>query len=192
MKQFETLSKGLYKHDQIKDFIYVKQYIFSKKGNKKYLAIRFENGSDVLFDRMSFTVTTLDSKGAVIENIPIECKKMNARPKECFEYDRVIKVTPGCADFKVSFGAVYSGEVMYTEHGGRMVARYVRESKREEETGSYSYLPPKPEKKHTGWMKLLALLALVAIVGGNVLYIVNSIQEETTYRREIAYQRHME
>ncbi len=190
IRDIDILSKGLYRHAQIKDFVYVKHYIFSRKGNKKYLALRFENGSDVVFDSISFTVTTLDSNGTVLEKIPVTYKKISVKPGESFAYDKLIRVKPDCTDFTVAFDAVYSGEVVYTEHAGHAVARYAGKNSLLEDDNSYhAKIPPKKAKKHNVLMRLVAFLALLVIVVANVIYIVTAISNENERRREEYYAR---
>ena len=182
-KDFEVLSKGAYRHSQINDFIHVKQFIFSKRGNRKYLALNFENGADADFDSIAFTVTLLDAKGRVIEKIPITCKRICVRAGECYAYGKLIRVKPECSDFTVVFDEVYSGDVVYTEEGGRAVARYAKRTVEADE-GYVNTAPPKPAKKHRVLMKLVAIIALAIVIGSNVWYITDSIREENEIRRE--------
>ncbi|MBP3369706.1 MAG: hypothetical protein J6L85_03035 [Clostridia bacterium] len=190
IRDIDILSKGIYRHAQIKNFLNVKQYIFSRKGNKKYLALRFENGADVVFDSMSFTVTTLDSNGSVLEKIPVVCKKIKIRPGEIFAYDKLIRVKSDCTDFTVTFNEVYSGLVVYTEYAGHPVARYAKKnSSLEGDAPFVSRMAPKPPKKHNIIMKLIALLALIIIVATNAIYIVTAISNENERRREEYYER---
>lgn len=184
-QQIDILSKGVYRHSYIKNFIYPKYYMFVRKNNKKYLSIRFENGSDTVFDSVAFTVMALDSSGDVIERIPVTYSDVSIKPGESFTNNKMVRVKPECSDFKVVFDRVYSGDVVYSEQGGHAIARYAKKSLLSlAQISSGRDSAPKPIRKRGFLMAVVALLAVVIIIGANFAYILGSISAESERRRE--------
>ena len=184
-RDIDILTRGLYKHSTIKNFIRVKNYMFVRKHNKKYLALRFVNDSETTFDSMAFTLVALDSVGNVIERIPISYKNIALHPSEEFTGNKMVRVKPECCDFKVIFDKVFAGSVVYTEQGGHAVARYSKKSSLNmEEITSHKDNTPKPPKKHGFLMGLISILLVAVILVANIIYIVSAISNENDIRRE--------
>ena len=184
-QQIDILSKGVYRHSYIKNFLYPKYYMFVRKNNKKYLSIRFENGSDTVFDSVAFTVMALDSSGDVIERIPVTYSDVSIKPGESFTNNKMVRVKPECSDFKVVFDRVYSGDVVYSEQGGHAIARYAKKSLLSlAQISSGRDSAPKPIRKRGFLMAVVALLAVAIIIGANFAYILGSISAESERRRE--------
>ena len=189
-QQIDILSKGVYRHSYIKNFLYIKYYMFVRKNNKKYLSIRFENGSDATFDSIAFTVIALDSSGDVVERIPVTYNNVSIRPGSSFTNNKMIRVKPECSDFKVVFDRVYSGDVVYSEQGGHAIARYAKKSVLSlAQISSTHDSAPKPIKKRGFLMAVVALLTVAMIIGANFAYIIGSISAENERRREEREQR---
>ena len=184
-QQIDILSKGVYRHSYIKNFLYVKYYMFVRKNNKKYLSVRFENASDATFDSVTFTVVALDSSGEVVERIPVTYKDVTIRPGDSFTNNKMIRVKPECSDFKIVFDRVLSGDVVYSEQGGHAIARYAKKSVLSlEQISSSRDSAPKPIRKRGFLMALVALIAVAMIIGADFAYIIGSISEENERRRE--------
>ncbi len=184
-QQIDILSKGVYRHAYIKNFLYVKYYMFVRKNNKKYLSIKFENGSDATFDSVAFTVVALDSSGEVVERIPITYGNVSIAPGRSFTNNKMIRVKPECSDFKIVFDRVYSGDVVYSEQGGHAIARYAKKSFLSlNQIASGHDSAPKPIKKRGFLMSIVALLSVGVIIGANFAYIIGSISAENERRRE--------
>ena len=189
-RDIDILTRGLYKHSTIKNFIRVKNYMFVRKHNKKYLALRFVNDSETTFDSMAFTLVALDSVGNTLERIPISYKNICLRSGEEFTGNKMIRVKPECSDFKIVFDKVFAGSVVYTEQGGHAVARYSKKSSLNmEEITSHKDTTPKPPKKHGFLMGLISILLVAVIFAANIIYIVNAIGNENEIRRERYEQR---
>lgn len=123
-KSQQRISKGFYQYSQVNNFITVKNYMFLREKGKKCLLIRFVNDSDFKVDSMEYTVVQLGAGGQVIDNIRVECKKMNLAPGEMYVSNESIVVDDYCSDFKVVFSRVCSGNYVYTVREGRAVADY--------------------------------------------------------------------
>ena len=191
-QQIDILSKGVYRHSYIKNFLYPKYYMFVRKNNKKYLSIRFENGSDTVFDSVAFTVVALDSSGDVIERIPVTYNNVCIRSGESFTNNKMVRVKPECSDFKIVFDRVYSGDVVYSEQGGHAIARYAKKSLLSlSQISSGRDSAPRPIRKRGFLMAVVAILSVAIIIGANFAYIVNAISAENERRRE-EYERRLE
>lgn len=184
-RQIDILSKGVYRHSYIKNFLYPKYYMFVRKNNKKYLSIRFENGSDIVFDSVAFTVIALDSSGDVVERIPVTYSNLSIKPRGSFTNNKMIRVKPECSDFKIVFDRVCSGDVVYSEQGGHAIARYAKKSLLSLSQISDGHdTAPRPIRKRGFLMAVAALLTVAIIIGANLAYIFGSISAENERRRE--------
>ena len=190
-RDFDILSKGVYRHSYISDFLYVKYYMFVRKNRKKYLSVQIENGSDAVFDSISFTVVALDMQGEVIERIPVTYSDITLRPKDSFTGEKMIRVSSECSDFKIIFDRAYSNDVLYSEQGGHVMTRYARKSALSlAQISAKKDSAPKPVRKKGFLMALAALAAVAIIVGADLAYIFGSISAETERRREEAAEKY--
>jgi hypothetical protein len=183
--EYEIISRGVYRHGQIENFILIGQYAFIRKSNKKYLALRFENELDTDIHSMSFTLIQLNSSGDVIERTHISYGEISVKAHTEFAHESVIRVRSDCSDFEIAFGEVRSSDLIYTVQGGRAVAKYNRIDPILDKVDEVqaSRIPPLP-KKHRHIMRFVAFIAVLAIACGNLFYLIGMISKENERRRE--------
>ena len=183
--EYDVISKGVYRHTQIDEFVRVGQYSFLRKDGRRYLALRFENRLATEIQSMSFTVLQRGSTGELLERTPVSYPELSVKGGEEFSHGSMIRVRPDCADFEIVWDEVRSGELIYTVSGGRAVARYDRIDPALDniDSAEASRVPPTP-KRHKHLMRLFALIAVVAIIAGNIFYLIGEISEENERRRE--------
>lgn len=171
--------KGIYRYPQINGFISVRNYMFAWQDDKRCLLLRFVNNFDQVIDSFEFTVTQLDVHGNVIKSLPIKYKKLGFRPGALYSSNKGIVVDDACADFKISFDKVRSGDYTYRVVDNKVVAYYPQPEKKlldddEVQTGSgiYSF---REERRRIGVPRLaylIALLTLGAVILLNVAYFI--------------------
>lgn len=183
--EYDVISKGVYRHTQIDEFVCVGQYSFLRKDGRRYLALRFENRLSTEIQSMSFTLLQRGSTGELLERTPVSYPELSVKGGEEFSHGSMIRVRPDCADFEIVWDEVRSGELIYTVSGGRAVARYDRIDPALDniDSAEASRVPPTP-KRHKHLMRLFALIAIVAIIAGNIFYLIGEISEENERRRE--------
>ena len=120
----QYIAKGFYTHSQIDQFICVKDYFFTQKGDQKYLLLRFANSSDFTANSMAFTLIQLDCNGAVLEKTPIEYYGLNFISGSTHVPQEGIPINEFCTDFKVQFSLVTSGHYAYQVNGSQVTVRY--------------------------------------------------------------------
>ncbi len=122
--------KGIYQYPQMNDFISVRNYIFTWHKEKRCLLLRFINNFDQEINELEFTITQLDVHGKVIKSVPVKHKKLTIMPGALYTPGRAILVEDGCADFKISFDKVRSGEYTYRVVEQQLVAYYPHPEKK--------------------------------------------------------------
>ena len=183
--EYDIISKGVYRHTQIDDFVCVSQYSFLRKDGRRYLALRFENRLGGEINGMSFTLLQKNSTGELLERTPVSYPELAVGSGEEFSHESMVRVRPDCTDFEIVWGEVRSGELIYTVSGGRASARYDRIDPALDNVDSAeaSRVPPTP-KRHKHLMRFFALIAVIAIIAGNIFYLIGAISEENERRRE--------
>ena len=183
--EYEIISKGVYRRTQIENFVLVGEYMFVRKAGRRYLALKFENALDYKIDGMSFTLLQLNSTGEVLERTQVAYPELEVKSKEEFSHNSMIRLRADCSDFEIVFDEVRSGELIYTVNGGRAVARYDRIDPALDniDSAEASRVPPLP-KKHKHLMRLAALIAVIAMIGANLIFLIGEISDENERRRE--------
>ena len=75
--EYDIISKGVYRHTQIDDFVCVSQYSFLRKDGRRYLALRFENRLGGEINGMSFTLLQKNSTGELLERTPVSYPELS-------------------------------------------------------------------------------------------------------------------
>ncbi|MBP3314410.1 MAG: hypothetical protein J6M03_01185 [Clostridia bacterium] len=183
--EYDIISKNVYRYAQTDDFVRVSQYSFLRKDGRRYLALRFENRLGTKITGMSFTLLQKNSTGEVLERTPVSYPELEVESGAEFSHSSMIRVRPDCTDFEIIWDEVRSGELIYTVSGGRAVARYDRIDPALDniDSAEASRVPPTP-KRHKHLMRFFALIAVIAIIVGNIFYLIGAISEENERRRE--------
>ena len=183
--EYDIISKNGYRYAQTDDFVRVSQYSFLRKDGRRYLALRFENRLGTKITGMSFTLLQKNSTGETLERTPVSYPELEVESGAEFSHSSMIRVRPDCTDFEIVWDEVRSGELIYTVSGGRAVARYDRIDPALDniDSAEASRVPPTP-KRHKHLMRFFALIAVIAIIAGNIFYLIGAISEENERRRE--------
>ena len=183
--EYDIISKNVYRYAQTDDFVRVSQYSFLRKDGRRYLALRFENRLGTKITGMSFTLLQKSSTGETLERTPVSYPELAEESGAEFSHSSMIRVRPDCTDFEIVWDEVRSGELIYTVSGGRAVARYDRIDPALDniDSAEASRVPPTP-KRHKHLMRFFALIAVIAIIAGNIFYLIGAISEENERRRE--------
>ena len=179
----QQISKGFYQYSQIDRFVSVKNYMFVRAGDRKCLLLRFSNDSDFGVNAMALTVTQLDSNGAVIGKIPVSYQDLSIAPGATYAPNGGLVVDERCNQFKLQFSWVRSGSYTYRVRDGRITVLYPKSEETPlpvmpttEEHG-FSVTPRKRGKQ---WLAvLLAVAALLSIIGLNINHMYQKYTEET-------------
>ena len=183
--EYDIISKNVYRYAQTDDFVRVSQYSFLRKDGRRYLALRFENRLGTKITGLSFTLLQKNSTGETLERTPVSYPELEVESGAEFSHSSMIRVRPDCTDFEIAWDEVRSGELIYTVSGGRAVARYDRIDPALDniDSAQASSVPPAP-KRHKHLMRFFALIAVIAIIAGNIFYLIGAISEENERRRE--------
>lgn len=183
--EYDIISKNVYRYAQTDDFVRVSQYSFLRKDGRRYLALRFENRLGTKITGMSFTLLQKNSTGEALERTPVSYPELEVESGVEFSHSSMIRVRHDCTDFEIVWDEVRSGELIYTVSGGRAVARYDRIDPALDniDSAQASRVPPTP-KRHKHLMRFFALIAVIAIIVGNIFYLIGAISEENERRRE--------
>jgi hypothetical protein len=120
----QIVSKGYYSHSQAEGFIAVKNYLFVRDQQQKYLLLRFYNFGDFTANSLEFTVTQIDSTGAVLSKTAHCYDKLNLQPNNTFSPAKGIPVNEFCTDFKLQFTRVISDQFTYQVNGTEITVLY--------------------------------------------------------------------
>ena len=127
----QYISKGDYAHSQIEQFVSVKNYMFVRNDDGKYLLLRFTNLADFIVNSMEFTILQLDSTGAVLETTKLHYDNLLFAPSRTYTPRQGIPVNEFCTDFKLQFSRVTSGDYVYRVQGKEITVLYEPKSQTE-------------------------------------------------------------
>ena len=162
----QYLSKGFYQHAQVGNPVSVKNYIFLRDNNKKYLLIRYANELDHTVHAMYLTLLQLDATGKVIDRVKLKYEQLQFMPGSTYAEDAGIRVHETCTDFRVVFTKVISGQYEYSTYAGRPVVRYL---KKQSDLGlgepmRQRIVAQKVRKRTFGKPGVVAAAAVIAVV----------------------------
>ena len=177
----QYLSKGFYQHTQVGNPVSVKNYIFLRNNNKKYLLIRYANELDHTVHEMYMTLVQLDAAGKTITNTKLQYKDLQFLPGSTFAENAGILVDEKCTDFRVIIQKVISGQYEYSTYAGEPIVRYIKRSK---DLGLKTPLranisAPKVRKRTFGKPVLSVVLATLAVLA---MIVVNVYGAFADYR----------
>lgn len=184
----QYISKGFYSHSQIEGFVSVKNYIFVRNDHGKYLLLRFTNLSDFLVNSMEFTLIQMDRAGEILEKTKIRYDDLVFAPGRTFTPSEGIPVNEFCADFKLQFSSITSGDYLYRVQGKEVTVLYKQQSQaaeadmgKDRTIWTSSVRPLKPGKQ--GLSVLCGICALILLIGMSVYQMYDRYRdaiEETT------------
>lgn len=120
----QNITKGIYKHPQIENFISVKDYLFLRENGEKYLLIRYVNEGDFTVNSMDLTLSQLATDGTVLDSRTISYKNLKINPGQTYTAKLGIAVDNLCTDFRVSFTHLTSGQYSYLVQGRQITVQY--------------------------------------------------------------------
>ena len=169
--EHQYISKGVYKHSQISNFVSVKNYMFIRQHGKKCLLIRFSNEMEHSFESLEYTIVQLDSAGKVLGSSEIKYTKLKVFPGENFTTPKAVAVDEYCSDFRIFFKEVHSNRYKYRVKDGTVTAYYVpekqpiigRTSNKIDDIDFSVERRRFGKPKLAGFFALIVLLALIAI-----------------------------
>lgn len=124
--EHQYISKGVYQHPQIGNFVSVKNYIFIRKDEKKHLLLRFSNDFDYAVNSMTYMLVQTDAVGKVLARTKITHKNLTFRSGSMFVPEEPICVDEYCSDFKIVFTEVISGFYRYEVHPDMITVHYIK------------------------------------------------------------------
>ena len=181
--EHKHISKGIYQHSQIGNFISVKNYIFIRKNEKKQLMLRFSNDFDYIVDSMTYFVVQMDNFGKVLARTKITNKDLRFCPGSMYVTDQPICVDEYCSDFKIVFAEVVSGSYRYEVHSDMIAVHYIktqkpivdlsdfskREKRKCKDSSVDMYSVDRKEYQERGVAAFIAAIVIFFVLGLNVL-----------------------
>ncbi len=174
---YSIISKGEYDNGKNPPAVYPKQYVFLKNGNKeKYLSLRFYNGLEAAVSYIEFILFQLDSAGNVIKKFRVREEISRSAKGKTFALANGIKLCDKCVDFKIQMVCARCGKYYYSlKHKGAS-AVYLQENRWRydpDNQGNFGYHSARSQmQKEYGLVKLLAILALVTVIGMSIYPII--------------------
>jgi len=182
----QIISKGIYNRPQTAGYVTVKQFIFTRTGEKKHLLLRFSNDLDVFIDGIAFTVLQINAEGTVIKSLHVKHKgRIDAG--ECFALDKAIVVDEQCVDVKVTVNAATSGAYEYSERSGIVTVRYKETVNKNKILSAESFISAqnkkaaKRERRRSRIMAAVATLAIISIIITNLLFFLMPVIEDALF-----------
>ena len=166
--EYKIISKGLYNETvDGKEILAVKQYIYVREKNKKYLMLRFLNNAKFIINSFEFWIIQKNSEGFEIGQNKIRIKDINARPGEIFAPEKCFLVKDKCVDFDVRFVVIKSGKYEYRIKNNESFVRYPLESswKYQSREKKYTHQESKPRKKVKFTASILVATVVMIFIG---------------------------
>lgn len=164
------IAKGNYRHSQIGNFVSVKNYIFLREKGVKRLLLRFSNELGYTVNGMSYSVFQYDAEGNLLGRLQVRHDGIQLEPLGTYATETPLAVDEKCADFKIVFSEVRSGQYRYRVADQRVSVFY--------EDGEALFDPEKTDpadrdepirrysvkRRHFGNEKKAALITAVVIL----------------------------
>ena len=178
------IAKGNYRHSQIGNFVSVKNYIFFREKGMKRLLLRFSNELGYPVDGMSYSVFQYDVEGNFLGCMQVRHGDIRLEPLGTYATETPLAVDEKCADFKIVFLEVRSGQYRYRVADQRVSVFYEsRESlfdpeeteSREQDKPIREYSVKRRRFDHGKKAALIAavvILLVIALNVGNTLFFI--------------------
>ena len=185
----QCVAKGFYKYPQINNFISVKNYIFLRSKNKKYLLLQFVNDMNCSINFIKYTVVQIDVNGKVLKKTQTSSSLYSLAPGKSFVLKEAIAVDDYCADFKIIFSEADSNRYTYRIHNGEVVTYYNKKDSpivntALEQKRLYNL---SVKQRKFGRPKLAVLLAIVILLALFVFNAYNILTKRSGYALNDGY-----
>ena len=181
--EHQIISKGIYNHSQIDNFVSVKNYIFIRKDEKKHLLLRFSNDFNYVVNAMTYFVIQRDSSGRVLDHLKITHEKLEFQPNTMYVTEQPICVNEDCSDFKIVFLEVISDFYRYEVHSDMIAVHYIKtpepivdvenlnkkEQRKRLDVSVSKYRVKQKKFQERGVAAFVSVLVTVVMLGLNVL-----------------------
>lgn len=161
-KRSDVIEKGFYNHTQASGNMNLKQYIITRRDNKKCLLLRFFNESQLCVTGMEFVLTQMDADGKVIDNSVVNLEKIKVRTGEVFIMNNGIVISDKCVDFTVQVKSLISAGYRYSVSNGKLIPEYDVRMNRRKKPKNYGKM--QVTRKNLSSARLSAAVALVIII----------------------------
>lgn len=197
MNSENYIAKGIYRHEQAGNLVSVKNYIFLRKKGKKCLLLRFANELEHTVDGITYTVLQYDGEGNLLGRSDCSYGDLNFFARSTFTPQEALPVDERCADFKVVFSEVRSGNYRYCLTGDLVSVYYTGIEKTlfdDEEEILWD-----PDEKIAGYSAkrrsfgdeasavLVAVMLVLILVGMNLFNMFFVYRTEMKDRKESVY-----
>ena len=164
--EYKVISKGLYRETvETNEILAVKQYVFVREKNKKYLMLRFFNNAKFVVNSFELWIIQKNSEGFEIGQTKIRIKDIYARPGEIFAPERCFLVKDKCVDFDIRFIVIKSGNYEYRIKENETFVRYPLKAKWKYQSSekNYTHQESKMNKK-AGFTTLILWGAVITLL----------------------------
>ncbi len=191
----QNITKGIYKHPQIENFISVKDYLFLRENGEKYLLIRYVNDGDFTVEGMDLTLFQLATDGTELDSRTVSYRNLKIKPGQTYTAKLGIAVDNLCTDFRVCFTHLTSGQYDYLVQGRQVTVQYrepqadvtVVPSGKGKAIAELNVHPIRQKKKGLSVLfGILVVLALLALTFFRILQPFVSPEESTAPPENIA------
>ena len=125
MSSMQIISKGLYRGAVDKSFpIEIKEYVFSRRDDKKCIMLRFFNTLKFNVTGIHFWLVQKNSYGEFLRKEKIELDGICAEAGKVFAAETCFFVEEECSDFDVKMISAFSDNYEYRCENGEVFVRY--------------------------------------------------------------------
>ncbi len=201
--EHKHISKGIYQHSQIGNFVSVKNYIFIRKNEKKHLMLRFSNDFDYVVDSMTYFVVQMDNFGKVLARTKITNNNLAFQPGALYVTEQPICVDEYCSDFKIVFAEVISGLYRYEVHSDTIAVHYIKnpepivdlselskkEMRKYKDNFISTYSVDRKEYQERGVAAFVGAIIAFAVLALNILnmFFVYTVSQNPDFIRDFPY-----
>lgn len=167
VKNKGVIEKGAYTHYQPGSFVQVKNYIITRKGDKKYLLLKLQNSFDRTVDAIKLKLVQFDTAGAVISSESFTHNGLRMFAGGNLVINSPLVLDSACVDFRIQIVYAIAGEYKYFFRNGQAVQTYDPRGylNRKDTYVKKSTLQATRKFENSAWMHLgIAWLASVAVL----------------------------
>ena len=158
----QIISKGMYKGIVDKSFpLVVKEYVFTRKSERKCLLLRFYNHSDINVTAIHFWLIQKNSYGEELHREKISLEGIYCGAGKLFSPANCFFVQDTCANFEIEMVSAFSGEYEFKSKNGEAFVRYSLDSGRKPAAKRKGYYIQR--SKFSGNVKFAIAILILAI-----------------------------
>lgn len=201
--EHKQISKGIYQHSQIGNFISVKNYIFIRKDGKKHLMLRFSNDFGYAVSSITYVIVQTDSAGKTIARTKITHGGLDFQPGSTYAAEDPICVDEYCSDFRIEFSEVVSGFYRYEVRSDMITVHYIkvpepitgfselgrREQRKYRDEVVSDYRMGQKKYQERGVAAFVAVIISIVMLGLNVLnmYLIYFASEKPDFPENLPF-----